>query len=553
MEAKYLVVGDRAVTIEFSRDIDPEANSYVHRMDLVLQKFPIQGIEEVLPTVRSLLVYYDPEKLTFGELKTQLKVREKQIPEIIIPPKKFLKIPCCYEGEYSPDLEYIASTNNLKPTEVIQIHSSTRYQVYCFGTAPGSPNMGINHPKISTPRRATPRASMPPGAVAIGGKQCVFYIVEIPGGHWMIGKTPIRLYNPLQPLKRLIELGDTVQFYPIEEQQFKEIAKKQNEFETVKNNLSVPSRKRSIPTLEISRAGLFTIVQDLGRYGYQKYGVALTGAVDSISLRAANLIIGNNDNDAALEITLLGPHIKVLTDTVVCVTGADLDFQVNRDSVGIGKAVPVRKGDLLSFGRPRSGCRSYLSVLGGIDVPKILGSRSTFLRARIGGIEGRLLQEGDVIFTRERSCNPTRDFCIKKPYIHIRSQKDDPIRVILGPQDDYFLKEAIKLFFNTTYTVLPQSNREACLLEGPRILHKGATDIISDGTPPGSVQILPNGYPLVFFRDRQIGGYPKVCVIITADLDRIAQLRPGNTVRFEAVSLEEAHKAYKELKSIWGK
>ena len=553
MAARYFPVGDRAVTVEFGRDIDPEANSYVHILDLVLQKFPIHGIEEVQPTVRSLLVYYDPEKISFDELKAQLKVREEKISGIALPPRKIVRIPCCYEGEHAPDLDYIASTNRLKPIEVIQIHTSTRYRVFCFGTAPGSPNMGITHPKIATPRRPSPRASIPPGAVAIGGKQCVFYIVEIPGGHWMIGRTPLRLYNPLHPLKRLIELGDTVQFYPIGKQEFKEIADEQNESGAAMKPLRSATEYGEPPILEIIRPGLFTTVQDLGRYGYQKYGVAVTGAVDSDSLRAANRLIGNNDNDAALEVTLLGPRIRVLNDTVIGVMGADLNFQVNREAVGIGKAVPVRKGDLLSFGSPHSGCRAYLSILGGIDVPEILGSRSTFTRARMGGIEGRLLREGDIIFARKPSRNAAGSLSMKDPDILFPYERDDPIRVILGPQDDYFPNESIDVFFNATYTVSRQSNREACRLEGPKIVHKGATDIISDGTPPGSVQILPSGDPLIFFRERQIGGYPKICVIITADFDRFAQLKPGDTVRFEAVALEAAHKAYKAHKSIWEK
>jgi len=169
----------------------------------------------------------------------------------------------------------------------------------------------------------------------------------------------------------------------------------------------------------------------------------------------------------------------------------------------------------------------------------------------MGGIEGRLLREGDIIFARKRSRNAERSLCIKDPDILFPYERDDPIRVILGPQDDYFPKESIDVFFNATYTVSSQSNREAYRFQGPKIVHKGATDIISDGTPPGSVQILPSGDPLIFLKERQIGGYPKICVIITADLDRFTQLKPGDTVRFEAVTLEAAHKAYKAHKSIW--
>lgn len=551
MDVKYLPAGDRAITVEFSRDIDPVANTCVHRLDLALQKSPVPGIEEVQTTVRSLLVYYDPEIVNFEELKENLKQRMRRINEIDLPPKKIVNIPCCYEDEHAPDLEYVAAINHLEPAEVVQIHSATLYRVYCFGTAPGSPNMGITHSKIATPRRPSPRASMPPGAVAIGGKQCVFYIVEIPGGHWMIGRTPVRLYHFFKPLHRIIEMGDTVQFYPIGKQEFKEIAEQQYESDPNTNLRSAPPSSGGTPAFEVIKPGLLTTIQDLGRYGYQKYGVAVTGAMDGMSLRAANRVVGNDEGEAALEITLMGPRFQVLNDILVAVMGADLDFQLNGQSVGLGKPVSVQKGDVLRFGNPRSGCRAYLAVAGGIDVPVVLGSRSTFLRASIGGIEGRALKTGDILYAGKMTSRPVSLDDIQRFETSVSSGTTDPIRVVPGPQDDYFTKEAIRLLFSSVFTVSNQTNREGCRLEGPTISHVGPTDIISDGTPPGSIQILPSGNPLIFFRERQIGGYPKIGVIITADLDRFAQSKPGNVVRFEAVTLDEAHAIYKNHKNIW--
>jgi KipI family sensor histidine kinase inhibitor len=553
MEARYLPAGDHAVTVEFDRDITPEANSYVRGMDLALQNSPIQGITEILPTIRSLLIYYDPEKLNYYELRGHLEEREREMTRITFPPRKLIEIPCCYGGEYGPDLDYVASVNGLDPSEVVRIHTNTQYQVYCFGTAPGSPNMGINSAQIATPRRPSPRTSITPGTVAIGGKQCVIYIVEIPGGHWLLGKTPLKLYKPSQPLERRFGLGDLIQFYSINEQEFRETMDKQSESNKEEGTApfnSGNSEKKSTPVLEVISPGVFTTIQDLGRYGYQKYGIAVTGAMDDVSLKVANLLVGNSEMEAALEITLVGPEIRVLNDTVVAIMGGDLDFEVNNQSVGIGKAILVRKGDILGFGSPRSGCRAYLALAGGINVPKILGSRSTFLRGKIGGMEGRPLRAGDILFTGKTYPQVCRAIEIGKLDRILGYEKNSPVRLVLGPQDDFFTKEAIDLFLSSTYTISHQSDRAGYRLEGPQIFPKGESDIISDGVPPGGIQILPNGNPVVFFRDRQIGGYPKIGVVITADLSRIAQMEPGDRIRFEAVSLDEAHALYKEFKDI---
>lgn len=552
MKARYLPAGDLAVMVEFDRDINPEANLYVQSMDQALQNSPIRGVLEVLPTIRSLLIYYDPEKLTFDELKAQLEERESQMTRITLPPKKLVRMPCCYGGEYGPDLDYVASVNGLTPSEVIRIHSSTRYQVYCFGTAPGSPNMGINPPQIVTPRRPTPRTAMPPGTVAIGGKQCVFYIVEIPGGHWMLGRTPLKLFDPWQPLRRLVELGDSVQFDPIDEQEFKEIKAREAESEKKKEATLINSEQKGVPSLEVISPGLLTTVQDVGRYGYLKYGVSPTGAMDEVSLRLANLLVGNSEGEAGLEITLMGPRLRVLNDTAVAVMGGDLNLKVNGQLVGIGQAIPVRKGDTLSFGSPRSGFRAYLALAGGINVPKIMESRSTFLRCKFGGMGGRPLQAADILFAGEISSPPPSARKMNQLNILTGSDKNRPIRFVLGPQDDYFTEEAVNLFLNSAYTVSSQSDRSGCRLEGAKITHRGAVDIISEGVTHGSIQVLPSGSPLLFFKDRHIGGYPKLGVVITPDYSRLAQLKPGDTVRFEAVSLSEAHALFKQFKKLTG-
>ena len=298
--------------------------------------------------------------------------------------------------------------------------------------------------------------------------------------------------------------------------------------------------------IEVIQPGLLTTVQDSGRYGYQQYGVPVCGAMDGYAFTVANLLVGNNEGDACLEISLLGPRLRVLCDTAIAVTGADLNPTVNDKPLSMWHAVGVGCGDIISFGEPRTGCRSYLAIAGGIDVPEVMGSRSTYVRSHIGGLDGRPIRSGDTVHTGgSRSILTTK---LPRRYIP-DLMTENTLRVILGPQHHRFTEKGIHTFLSSEYTVTAQADRMGCRLEGPPIEHIHGADIVSDGIPPGAVQVPADGLPIVLLADRQTtGGYTKIATVSTIDLSKVAQAQLGDRVRFLETSLSEAHRLLSEYR-----
>lgn len=296
---------------------------------------------------------------------------------------------------------------------------------------------------------------------------------------------------------------------------------------------------------EVIQPGPLTTIQDLGRYGYQQYGVPVAGAMDNYALRVANLLLGNNEGEACLEITLLGLQLWAVEDTVVAITGADLSPVLNNNSLPMWQAVMVNRGDIISFPWPKRGCRSYLAVAGGIDVPKVMGSSSTYVKSRLGGVEGRPLRAGDRL--KSSKARP-RIFGGRLPPQYVPEYRNQSeLRVILGPQDDHFTEQGIHTFLHSEYTISTEADRVGYRLHGPRIEHKAGADIISDGIPLGAVQVPGDGLPIVLLVDRQTtGGYTKIAIVITVDIPKLAQAKPGDKVRFLPITEEEAHRCLKE-------
>ena len=303
--------------------------------------------------------------------------------------------------------------------------------------------------------------------------------------------------------------------------------------------------------IEVLDGGLLTTVQDLGRFGAQQYGVPVSGAMDVWALRAANRLVGNDEGAAALEITLAGPVLRFDGPGVIAVTGGDLGARLDGQPMPPWQAIGVSAGTELSFSGVRDGLRAYLGVGGGLDVPLALGSRSTLLKARLGGFMGRALAAGDrVAFGR---CAAWQDLAgrrlpreIVPEYGHAHT-----VRVVLGPQDDAFTDEGIRTFLSASYTLSSQSDRVGCRLEGPRIAHRGGADIVSDGTAFGAVQVSGDGLPIVLMADRgTTGGYTKIATVASADLSRLAQAAPGDRVRFARVELDQAQALLRAARAL---
>jgi biotin-dependent carboxylase-like uncharacterized protein len=290
--------------------------------------------------------------------------------------------------------------------------------------------------------------------------------------------------------------------------------------------------------------GLMTTLQDLGRFGYQHLGIPVSGALDPVSLRAANLLAGNPAETAALEIAYQGPTLAVEAASVrIACAGAAAPIEILPAQGGSPRRVPLlqsaslHRGDTLRIGALMGGSVLYLAVEGGFDVAPVLGSRSTLVRAGIGGLGGRALVAGDrIALCRQRASD------IDEALLPALDLAPPPrFRIILGPQEDYFTESALRTLTESVYTVTPASDRMGMRLDGPRLEHAKGYNIVSDGIAPGTVQVPGNGLPIVLLADRQTtGGYPKIATIISADLPALGRLTPGAQVRFAAVSVEEA-------------
>lgn len=290
---------------------------------------------------------------------------------------------------------------------------------------------------------------------------------------------------------------------------------------------------------EVIQPGPLTTVQDLGRFGYQQYGVPTSGALDNYAFRLGNLLVGNEERAASLEITLFGCRLRTLQDIKVAITGADLGATVNGEPATVWESLVLKRGDVLYFSRLNSGCRAYLAIAGGIDVPEVMKSASTYVKAGIGGLDGRPLQKGDSIKAKASAASAA---IARIPTEYIPAYESQiTLRVVLGPQDDCFTREGIGTFLNSEYIVSIQADRMGYRLEGSRIAHRGESDIISDGIPLGAVQVPGDGLPIILLADRQTtGGYTKIATVIRVDMPKIAQAKPGDRVKFQQVTEEQA-------------
>lgn len=296
--------------------------------------------------------------------------------------------------------------------------------------------------------------------------------------------------------------------------------------------------------LAIVEPGPQTTVQDLGRPGHLRSGIPPSGPVDRLAFILANRLVGNPDGAAGLECAYTGPRFTVGGPTAVAVTGAEVRVTVNRQPAPRWTTIFLAGGDVVTVGPARVGVRAYVAVAGGIDLPLVLGSRATYLRGRLGGLGGRELRAGDRLRTLPATLPAGRSV---RPEGVPDLTGEPTIRVVLGPQADRFTEEGIAAFLTDPYEMLPESDRMGARLKGPRITHARGHDIISDGIALGSIQVPGDGQPIALLVDRQsTGGYTKLATVCSFDIGRLGQVRPGQRVRFRAISLADAHRALRD-------
>jgi biotin-dependent carboxylase-like uncharacterized protein len=297
--------------------------------------------------------------------------------------------------------------------------------------------------------------------------------------------------------------------------------------------------------ISVQAPGGFTTIQDKGRFGFQQMGVPTSGVLDTGAYHTANLLVGNDESCAVLEITVMGPKLEIKKEMDIALTGARMGMTLNDSPVEQWRSIRVKPGDILTISMVQQGCRGYLAVSGGIKVPRIMGSYSTYVGGKIGGFSGRPLQKGDLLETHDaRGLKKSRT--LPSQYIpHYPSQA--VIRAIPGPQDTYFDLDKTPLF-GTDYMVTAKADRMGYRLQGNALpIRPGMPkSIVSEPAVPGSVQIPPDEQPIILLVEQTVGGYAKIATVISTDLAKVAQTTPGDTIRFERVDLKTAHALYAE-------
>ena len=295
--------------------------------------------------------------------------------------------------------------------------------------------------------------------------------------------------------------------------------------------------------------GAYTTVQDMGRYGFQQMGIPVSGALDSFAFQTANMLVGNPAGHAVLEITILGPRLEVLAEVDLAITGARMGMMLNDQPVQGWRSVRVKAGDILDIGQVQSGCRAYLAVNGGIEVPKVMGSRSTYVGGELGGYHGRPLKQEDIIGGGETALS-YGDRQVPERWIPDYSA-DIVLRAVAGPQDDFFT-DGLDTLFDSEYMVSTKADRMGYRLQGPEIIHREdvPNSIISEPSMPGGIQIPADNQPIILLVEQTVGGYTKIATVISTDLPKVAQATPGDPVRFEQVTLETAHSMYRENQEL---
>ena len=294
--------------------------------------------------------------------------------------------------------------------------------------------------------------------------------------------------------------------------------------------------------LEVITPGLMTSVQDRGRFGFQALGISVSGALDPDGFDLANALAGNEAGTGALEIRMLGPTLEVTAESVTLAlagTGAGIEvMSPEREMISACRSVTFRKGQVFRIGAIGDSAVCYLAVHGGFDLPDVYGSQSTCMSAGFGGFHGRILEKGDCLPLHKAAAESLSQRILRRPP---EPDSSPVIRVIAGPQDDYFSAAGIETFFGTGYTVSQAVNRMGMRLEGAAVAHEKGFNIASDGIVRGAIQVPGNGLPIILMADCQTsGGYPKIATVISTDMPKLGRMMPGADIRFEAVSVEEA-------------
>jgi antagonist of KipI len=570
--------GDRHLILALGEDICPETSDLVYAVDALLSTTAVPGLRETTPAYNSVLIRYDPLETCFEAISAaaiaaavvgaglgrERRVGARGSPEVTIP--------VVYGGEYGPDLEEVARRTGLSAREVARRHAAGLYRVQMIGFAPGFGYLEGLDPSLATPRRDAPRPQVPAGSVGIAGEQTGVYPRVLPGGWQIIGRTPLQLWRPATGRPSLLVPGGGVRFAAAgwgrtgwrraeararleEERQVRIDAEGLGR--AGEERLGFRTGRCGPPVTLVAHVlavGPWDTIQDGGRWAFSRLGVPESGVLDWPALVAANRAVGNRPGDAGLEATYGGLEIRFTLDVAIAL-GPGARATLEGRSIPAGRPVLAREGQILTL---EAGIypRTYLALGGGgLACPRILGSRSTYTPAEMGGQAGRRLRAGDDLFGFAAEWEG-EEASLKNDSPTVGGpQRSDPalglpvteVRAVPGPQDHLFSLASVAALFEREWRVLGLSDRRACLLDGTPLCAPVAGGV-SDGTPAGSIQVPPSGLPIVLLADHQTtGGYARIATVIAPDLCLLARAWPQGRVRFRRITTSEARRIWYHL------
>jgi antagonist of KipI len=535
MEIRAL--GDKAILIELGSGdvaIDLARVLAVANRFRVLQR---PGIEEIVPGLNAVAIHLRTTASWRTEARWVERVLAEALPEASVVADttglRVIEIPVIYGQAYGLDLAEVAAQTGLSPEAVVERHAAGTYHVQAIGFAPGFPYLGGLESALRCPRRKTPRTGVPAGSVGIGGSQTGVYPMAMPGGWNLIGRTPLRLFDAAREAgsPSLLQAGDQVRFRAIDEAEFDRISRDQATAGT-----RAPFAPAGGAEVEVLSPGMQTTVQDAQRSGFQRWGVSTGGSMNARAARLANTLVGNTPDSAVLEWAVKGPILFFNDARVLAVAGATVA------GVPFARSFEIESGEVLDLSMITAGFRGVLAISGGVDVPLVLGSRSTHLAAGFGGFKGRALKKRDRLALHDTDRRNVERGWFPAP--HMLAPPDaEPgkVRFVRGPEWEWFDEGTREKFATTRFHVMAQSNRMGIRLGGGALSGPNDKPMISQPVTGGTVQVPPDGSPIVLMADRQsLGGYPRLANVIWTDLSILAELGPKEKFQFKEVSLDEA-------------
>jgi len=547
---RFLPAGDGALLVE----LDGLARTLA--LYRALRAAPVDGVHELVPAARTLLVHYRPARIGAAALAAALRERAAALAAHAgddAAPRRTVEIPVRYDGE---DLAELAGWMGLSPREVVERHTGQPWQAAFAGFAPGFVYLAGGHASFTqVPRRKTPRTRVPAGSVALAGDFSAVYPSASPGGWQLIGTTECAMWDLRRAEPALVQPGFLVRFVeagrigvPVALPLPPEEDEGEGPFPQESASNQPPALAGKAPAaIEIMNTGLQTLVQDQGRHGLAGLGISASGALDLAAMRQANRLVGNPVDAPVLEHLLGGLRLRAAGRVTLAVAGAEAPLTL---AAADGRtwplpghaAIALDEGDVLTVGAPVAGVRCYVAARGGWQVAPVLGSRSTDTLAQVGPPAlhaGQRLAVGGIPAQALGACLPPE---APRPGLP-RPGDEVVLDVLLGPRTDWFTPGAVALLQGQGWRVTPQSNRVGMRLHGAQPLARSRHDELpSEGTAVGAIQVPASGQPVLFLADHPLtGGYPVIAVVASHHLGLAAQIPVGCSVRFRVIApFEEA-------------